>query len=194
VETTSPVYQQTLAPGEKMQIAFALENKGQSTIYPSLIMEGLPAAGQEKSGQNGMTIKVDYFTLSGGTFDPVRVEQGTDFEVEIKTRNTGTEGKYEELALTAIFPPGWEIRNTRLDPAKQMKDRNIGYDYMDIRDDRIMTYFDLNMNDQKSFRFQLHAAYLGRFYLPMIIVEPMYDATIYARQAGQWIEVIEPGQ
>ncbi len=65
VETTSPVYQQTLAPGEKMQIAFALENKGQSTIYPSLIMEGLPAAGQEKSGQNGMTIKVDYFTLSG---------------------------------------------------------------------------------------------------------------------------------
>jgi uncharacterized protein YfaS (alpha-2-macroglobulin family) len=194
VETASAVYQQVLSAGEKMQIPLIIENKSQTTIYPSLIMEGLPAVGQEKSGQNGMSIEVDYVTLDGGTFDPVRVEQGTDFEVEIKTKNTGTEGKYEELALTAIFPPGWEIRNTRLESTTQRQDRNQGYDFMDIRDDRIMTYFDLNMNEQKTFRFQLHAAYLGRFYMPMIIAEPMYDANIYARQAGQWIEVVEPGQ
>jgi uncharacterized protein YfaS (alpha-2-macroglobulin family) len=192
VETNSPVHQLILTAGEKTQIPFSIENKGQGTIYPSLIMEGLPLVGQEKSGQNGMTIEVNYLTLGGETFDPVRVEQGTDFEVEIKTRNSGTEGRYDELALTAIFPPGWEIRNTRLDPTRQGK--NSGYDYMDIRDDRIMTYYNLNMSEQRAFRFQLHAAYLGRYYLPMINVEPMYDASIYARKAGQWIEVIEPGQ
>jgi uncharacterized protein YfaS (alpha-2-macroglobulin family) len=192
IKTSVPVYQQVLQPGEKLQIPLSLVNKGSGTIYPSLIMEGLPATGQEKSGQNGMSMTVNYYTLNGETLDPARIEQGTDFEVEIKTKNTGTEGKYEELALTAIFPPGWEIRNTRLDPALQSK--NTGIEYMDIRDDRIMTYFDLNMKEQKSFRFQLHATYLGRYYLPMIVVEPMYDATIYARQAGQWTEVIEPGQ
>jgi uncharacterized protein YfaS (alpha-2-macroglobulin family) len=152
----------------------------------------MPAVGQEKSGQNGLSLQVDYLTLSETVLDPSQLEQGTDFVMKVTVKNTGTVGKYEEVALTSIFPSGWEIRNTRLDPTQHLS--NIVFDYMDIRDDRIMTYFDLGPNEQKLFRFMLHASYLGRFYLPMINVEPMYDATIYARKAGQWIEVMEPGK
>jgi uncharacterized protein YfaS (alpha-2-macroglobulin family) len=192
VETTSPIYEQILSPGEKLQVPIKIENTGQGTIYSSLIMEGFPAVGQEKSGQNGISMEVNYLTLSGNSIDPVRLEQGTDFEVQVKIKNTGTTGKYENLALTTIFPPGWEIRNTRLDPSLQIK--NSAFDYMDIRDDRIMTYFNLDSKQEKTFHFLVQAIYLGKFYMPMIAVEPMYDATFYARVAGKWIEVIEPGK
>ena len=192
IESAAPVYQQVLVPGDKVQFPFKIENTGGGTIYPSLILEGIPAVGQEKSGQNGLSLQVDYLTLSETVLDPSQLEQGTDFVMKVTVKNTGTVGKYEEVALTSIFPSGWEIRNTRLDPTQHRS--NIVFDYMDIRDDRIMTYFDLDPNEQKLFCFMLHASYLGRFYLPMINVEPMYDATIYARKAGQWIEVMEPGK
>ena len=38
-----------------------------------------------------------------------------------------------------------------------------------------------------------HASYVGKYYLPQIAVEPMYDATVNARTKGQWIEVVRAG-
>ncbi len=65
--------------------------------------------------------------------------------------------------------------------------------YQDIRDDRVYTYFDLNKNSTKTFKIILNAAYLGRFYLPTVYCEAMYDNEIYSRKAGKWIEVVEAG-
>ena len=36
----------------------------------------------------------------------------------------------------------------------------------------------------------LNAAYLGKFYLPAVNCEAMYNNSIYARTIGKWIEVI----
>ena len=38
----------------------------------------------------------------------------------------------------------------------------------------------------------LNAAYLGRFYLPTVYCEAMYDNEINASQAGKWVEVVSP--
>ena len=37
---------------------------------------------------------------------------------------------------------------------------------------------------------RLNAAYLGRYYLPSVSVEAMYDATKNARSKGQWVQVV----
>jgi uncharacterized protein YfaS (alpha-2-macroglobulin family) len=42
-------------------------------------------------------------------------------------------------------------------------------------------------------RPQPNASYLGRFYLPPVGVEAMYDATINARVVGRWVEVEQAG-
>jgi len=39
----------------------------------------------------------------------------------------------------------------------------------------------------------LNAAYLGRFYLPTISTEAMYDNTVSARKPGKWVEVVKQG-
>lgn len=61
---------------------------------------------------------------------------------------------------------------------------------MDIRDDRVMHYFDLNPNQDASFTVLLNASYQGKFYLPAVKVEAMYDNSIFANTAGRWVEVV----
>jgi uncharacterized protein YfaS (alpha-2-macroglobulin family) len=63
-----------------------------------------------------------------------------------------------------------------------------------VRDDRVNTYFDLKAGESKTVEVGMNASYLGRFYLPMVTVEAMYDATLNARVKGQWVEVVAPGQ
>ena len=53
---------------------------------------------------------------------------------------------YNDLALTHIMPSGWEIYNERMiDHPEQATstDTNNSYTYRDIRDDRVLTYFNL---------------------------------------------------
>jgi len=54
----------------------------------------------------------------------------------------------------------------------------------------VYSYFDLRRGQEKRIETLLHASYTGRFYLPLVKVEAMYDATISARAMGQWVEVV----
>ena len=86
-----------------------------------------------------------------------------------------------------IVPSGWEIHNSRMD---QYNSNSSDYfTYQDLRDDRVFTYFNLNANQKKTFRVQLNSSYLGKFYLPGISLEAMYDHSIYARTKGKWVQV-----
>ena len=90
----------------------------------------------------------------------------------------------EELALTHIVPSGWEING-------ESSGAGANYEYRDVKDDRIFTYFDLPAAQTFVFKVNLHTAYQGKFYLPPISVEAMYDPTIFARESGLWIEVVD---
>lgn len=90
------------------------------------------------------------------------------------------------MALTQIFPSGWEIINTRLD-GTDVNDSAVTY--KDIRDDRVMHYFDLKPKQKAEFTVLLNAAYEGAYYMPMTHVEAMYDNTIYGTKSGKWVQV-----
>ena len=42
-------------------------------------------------------------------------------------------------------------------------------------------------------KIQLNASYLGRFYLPIVNCEAMYDNSINAKEGGGWVEVVKEG-
>ncbi|HEY0978556.1 MAG TPA: hypothetical protein VGE21_13875, partial [Flavobacteriales bacterium] len=119
-------------------------------------------------------------------------EQGTDFQAVVTVQNPGLNGYYAQLALTQVFPSGWEIRNSRLEGTESAQ-RNSYFTYQDIRDDRVHTYFDLSSGMQVTYRVLLNAAYTGRYYLPATQCSAMYDNTINARNTGQWVNVVRPG-
>ena len=119
-----------------------------------------------------------------------RLEQGTDFVAEVTLTHPGVRVNYKELALTQMFPSGWEIRNLRLDNMESSKVKSQP-DYQDIRDDRVYSYFGLNKGETKTFVVMLNAAYLGEFFLPAVYCEAMYDNGIHATRAGKWVKVVK---
>jgi uncharacterized protein YfaS (alpha-2-macroglobulin family) len=194
--SASALVQETLMAGESATGVIEMKNTGESVLYARIIMTGTPLPGNEKAAANGMKATVRYLTLDGLNLYPVELEQGTDFLVEVAVTNTGHQGIYREVALSHLFPSGWEIHNVRMDPTGQNNDIIYTSDesnYQDIRDDRVYTYFDLRQGESKTFRTLLNASYLGKFYLPMVSVEAMYDAAINARVPGQWVQVVSPG-
>ena len=89
----------------------------------------------------------------------------------------------------SVFPSGWEILNTRVSETPEKSTLESAYDYRDIRDDRVNTFFDLPAQKTTRFRVNLNAAYCGSFYMPAVECAPMYESNAWARQRGQWVTV-----
>jgi len=134
---------------------------------------------------------VSYKTLEGKEIQPDKISQGTDFIAEVEISNPGIYGYYKEMALTQILPSGWEIINTRIADVTSANEASKP-DYRDIRDDRVNTFFGIG-NQFKKFTIVLNAAYLGRYYLPAVKCEAMYDNSINALVPGRWVKVVKPG-
>ena len=133
-------------------------------------------------------MEIKYFSIDHLPLNPEKIEQGTDFYVEAKITNIG-KYDYENIALSQLFPSGWEIRNTRMDLVEEKGGSNITY--QDIRDDRVYSYFNVDQNKTIIVKIQLNASYLGKFYLPIVNCEDMYNHSVNAKEGGRWVEVIE---
>jgi uncharacterized protein YfaS (alpha-2-macroglobulin family) len=120
------------------------------------------------------------------------VAQGEDLVAVVSVSHTGVLPDVQQLALTQVFPSGWEIRNIRME-GTDLSATGWQPSYQDLRDDRVQSYFDLPRGKSVTLRVPLNAAFTGRFYLPGINVEAMYDHTIRSRTKGQWVEVVPPG-
>jgi alpha-2-macroglobulin len=189
--TQLPLSQVKLDIKGKEKGTITVKNNGQSIIYAKIALTGLPVAGQESYAENKLKMKVSYKTLEGKEIQPDKISQGTDFIAEVEISNPGIYGYYKEMALTQILPSGWEIINTRIADVTSANEASKP-DYRDIRDDRVNTFFGIG-NQFKKFTIVLNAAYLGRYYLPAVKCEAMYDNSINALVPGRWVKVVKPG-
>jgi len=177
---------------EQLQIADGLngivyENNGKKPVYTSIVLTGIPPLGEEKSFESNINMKVVYLSANGSVLNPENLKKGTDFTCEVTISNPGVRGELKEMALTQIFPSGWEIQNARFEGTGNESANN--FDYQDIRDDRVITYFSVKPNTSKKFTIKLTATYAGRYYMPGPHCEAMYDNTIAASQKGGWVVV-----
>jgi hypothetical protein len=154
-------------------------------------VRGVPKAGEETASASGLGIEVSYTDAEGKAIDVARLRQGQDLVAQVSVSNQ-TRADITNIALSQILPSGWEIHNARM----QGEGANAASaaEYEDIRDDRVYRYFGLRAGETKRFATALNATYLGRYYLPSVSVEAMYDATKEARTRGQWVEVVTSGQ
>jgi len=190
VNSSSYIWQTALlANGGKA----TLKNKGNNILYIRLIQQGQPAPGQEPASINNndiLRMQVNYITMKGQPINIANIKQGTDFVAQITVTNPGHRGRYDNMALTQIFPSGWEILNTRMLNNDEVF-KSSPSDYQDIRDDRVNTYFGLNERQEVTYYVMLNAAYTGRYYLPATYCAAMYNSTINALQKGRWVEVVK---
>lgn len=170
-----------------------LQNKGNNVLFVRVINEGKPISGENISVTNDLNIlKVDvgFINTNNDALNIDSIKQGTDFVAKVTVTNPGKRDVYNYMALSEIFPSGWEILNTRLYNSEGSFQSSPS-DYMDIRDDRVYYYFDLKPNESKTYYVQLNAAYLGKYYWPGIYCEEMYDHTISGGVQGKWVKVVQ---
>lgn len=165
----------------------SITNNGSTTLFVKVLTEGVPLTGDKTASSNNLDMIVTYKNMKGQPIEPDKLQQGTDFIAEVTISNPGKKGFLKEMALNQVFPSGWEIHNSRMDESGAAHAAR----YQDIRDDRIYSYYDLAENTSKTFTVQLNATYLGKFYLPTLYSEAMYDNMINARVPGRWVEVVK---
>jgi uncharacterized protein YfaS (alpha-2-macroglobulin family) len=188
VESGKAVYQILLNENNASGGVATIKNTGNSKLFVTTTLTGQPLEGSEDSEARNLDISIKYLSQQGTLMNIAEIVQGTDFTAEVTVRNPGRLGIYQNLALNQVLPSGWEILNMRVNDELVIK-KEAAYTYRDIRDDRVYTFFDLEPNQSVTYRVFLNAAYTGRFYLPAVSCEAMYDSRIYARQKGQWVVV-----
>jgi uncharacterized protein YfaS (alpha-2-macroglobulin family) len=168
--------------------ALQLENKEDNVLFVRVLNTGKLPLGEELAEKRNLAIRVTYKDKAGNEIDVSKLTQGTDFMATVTISNDRAIF-LGDVALTEIFPSGWEIVNTRFTDYGNAESSEARH--TDIRDDRVNFYFDLPRRRSKTFNVLLNASYLGKYYLPGIQAEAMYDNDYFVRTKGQWIEVVK---
>ena len=195
VKSAKAVFEKEIATSPKSGTV-SVKNKGKGALSVDLITrtqllnDTLPAIA------DNIRLDVKYTDMAGSPISVEDIRQGTDFMSAVTLSNISGTSDYSNLALTHIIPSGWEIYNERMIvpevSSSSTNEANVPessagkYTYKDIRDDRVLTYFDLRRGESKTFTVRLQATYAGNFILPAIQCEAMYDAAVQARtKAGR---------
>ena len=158
-----------------------VRNTGTGSLHLVVSQSYTPGKGEEAEAASSLKIDVRYRDMNGAPLDPRSVAVSTDFYAVVTVTNTSGYERYANLALTHIVPAGWEITSER--------DLST-VTYQDIRDDRVLSYFDLRSGESKEIPIKLTATYKGRYYLPSVCCEAMYDNSVRALRKGEWVEVV----
>jgi uncharacterized protein YfaS (alpha-2-macroglobulin family) len=189
VNAAGPIHTIALDPLPPGGQALEIRNTSGRNLYASVVTRGVPRPGEETAAAEGLTLQVDYTSAQGRPLDVGTLPQGTDLVAHVSVTNP-TRLNLENVALTHLVPAGWEIHNPRLGADDAPGGARPAVDHQDVRDDRVYSYFPLQAGESRRFAVALNAAYLGRYYLPGVSVEAMYDAARHARTAGRWVTVV----
>ncbi|HMJ48723.1 MAG TPA: MG2 domain-containing protein [Ferruginibacter sp.] len=179
-----------LQPGNN---AVAMINNGSNNLFTKLVIQGRPLTGDSIKVVNNtglLDMKVEYITQDGKPLPVNSLAQGTDFIARVVIKNTGKRGIYTQMALSQVFPSGWEILNARMMDGEG-KFKSSPLTYQDIRDDRVYTYFDIRQNEVLTYYIRLNATYPGRYFLPATSCGAMYDNRITAALTGKWVQTLK---
>ena len=192
VKSAKAVFEKEIATSPKSGTV-SVKNQGKGALSVDLITrtqllnDTLPAIA------DNIRLDVKYTDMAGSPISVEDIRQGTDFMSAVTLSNISGTSDYTNLALTHIIPSGWEIYNERMVAPKTENVAADGsgqsvskYSYQDIRDDRVLTYFNLRRGETKVFTVRLQATYAGNFILPAVQCEAMYDVNVQARsKAGR---------
>ena len=162
-----------------------VKNTAKQALYGLFYVSGMAEPGTEMLQNDRIKLTVSYKDDNGRKIAPEALKNGDNFKIIIEVSKLDSNKKYENLALTFPVPTAWEINNERL--GKESGDSSSSYDYQDIRDSYIYTYFNLASNKTATFSFDATVCYSGKYYIPAVHAEAMYDNTISAVVPGKLI-------
>lgn len=187
IESGLPIWEQDFV-NVKDKGEVTVRSKQQGVLFAELNTTYTPLFDQSPAISKGISMQIKYVGQNGKAINVNNLMQGTSFTMVVEIKNTDNNMAYPNMALSQILPGGWEIISTRYAGISEgMKN----FTYQDIRDDRMLTFFDLGKGETKQFLCRIQASYAGVYYMPATVCEAMYDADIYARSTASEIKIAQ---
>ncbi len=159
------------------QVTLTLDGTGTGYYYWRAV--GLPASLETESFDRDLIVRRRFLTERGQPLtDLTGLRQGDLVVAEISIRAPNE--RLENVAVVDLLPAGLEIENPRLQSRAGIDwipEEPFQPDYVDIRDDRMVLYGDVNVrSDGKPWQFfyGLRVVTAGTFRLPPVRAEAMY--------------------
>ncbi|MEM7588479.1 MAG: hypothetical protein AAF560_34140, partial [Acidobacteriota bacterium] len=181
---------------EYRELELEVPAKEDGKLYLILTSEGVRTQPDWRTGGEGLTLSRSYRDAAGDPLTPAQgVALGDLIYVELTLRNNSAE-RVSNIALVDRIPAGWEIENPRLGRGGAIGwlDTNALWqvDHLDLRDDRIELFGHLERGETRRVVYAARAVTAGRFTVPPVEAEAMYDPRIWAREGMQRVEITGP--
>jgi uncharacterized protein YfaS (alpha-2-macroglobulin family) len=160
--------------GEGKQVRIKIQGRGPCYFY--WYFSGIKKGAYFEEYDRGLKVNRVYLDRWGYPLDYQNIKQSD--MIVAKITMTALADNLDNVIVTDMLPAGLEIENPRLgsrDAISWIGDKSITPDYMDIRDDRLNIYLNLRKGRTVEFYYLLRAVTAGRFVLPPVSAEAMYD-------------------
>ena len=157
------------------------------SVFFHLLTQGIPTEESYRPVKEGIEIDRKFLDRDGARISLGELEQGD--LIVIKTRVRSVSGPLKNVVVQTLLPSGLEVENPRLETTETlpwMGKADLELAYLDLRDDRILLFTDLSSNRWKTHYALVRAVTPGRFRLPPLQVEAMYNPALRASgEAGE---------
>ena len=174
---TSKIFR--LKVGKELLQNVKIKNKSSASIYAHLTAKSMLANEDEKmESLGGLSLKVGYEMVNMIPLKDIHsIEKGERFFIIVNAKNSSNV-KLDDLMLNLPIPTGWELTNKRMSAITEDGRSDISassYAWQDFTDTNVYTYFSLKEGESKQFVFEGVAVYDGKYNIPSIVLESMYD-------------------
>jgi uncharacterized protein YfaS (alpha-2-macroglobulin family) len=182
----------TLTDKELSKGKIMLKGSGKGEVYYFWSTEGIKLNAKVKEEDSFMRVRRTYYDYRSGAQLSNNFTQGR--LIICKVSLTGIDKSAENIVITDLLPACFEIENPRLSTSAELqwKSKNpMNVQYMDIRDDRLLLFTDLNDYETEDFYYMLRVVNKGKFQLPVIGADAMYDPEFHSYYGAGVINVKE---
>ncbi|MCE5300000.1 MAG: hypothetical protein LLG37_03880, partial [Spirochaetia bacterium] len=171
----------------------SVENEGKNRFYYNVYVEGVPAEKNKATVSKGMKVYRKYFNEDGSEANLTSVKQGRLVIVSV-TVEALSGRTLDNVVIVDMLPAGFEIENPRLKTRGRLSftpEANFNAAFEDIRDDR-MILFTKQFSGSQTFSYSVRAVTPGRFTVPNVYAEAMYDPELVAETYEDKYLVVAP--
>ena len=165
---------------------------GDGEVYYFWDSEGIKLNEKVKEKDVFMEVRRKYYSYkTGNAITNSIFDQGELIVCKISL--TGFDRSAENIVISDLIPAGFEIENPRLNASTDLLWKPkfpMNIEYMDIRDDRLLLFTNLERRTTREFYYLLRAVNQGKYELPVISAEAMYDREFHSYNGAGKVAVI----
>lgn len=165
--------------------------KGSGRLYYYWVAEGINATGAYKEEDSYLKVRRQFYNRYGQLISGTTFQQNELVIVKIIIEKS-LATPVENVVLTDILPAGFEIENPRTKelPGMDWIKDGLNATALDVRDDRIHFFVDLN-NQKQSYYYAVRAVSLGIYRIGPVSADAMYNGEYHSYNGAGVVKVVQ---